>query len=80
MTCQIDSNNILLKSFIRIFLHNLRGWLLIDILTILPYRLFIPKTENIFSLRDYFNLFKLLRTVKFFINSDKKLLYHSQDL
>ncbi|CAD8067424.1 unnamed protein product [Paramecium sonneborni] len=79
MICQIDNNNILLKTFSSIFIHNLTGWLIFDILTILPYKLFVKKMEDSFQLRDYFNLFKLIRVFKYFTKTDRKILYHSAD-
>ncbi|CAD8058760.1 unnamed protein product [Paramecium primaurelia] len=79
MICQIDNNNILLRKFSSIFIHNLTGWLIFDILTIIPYKLFLEKMEDTFQLRDYFNLLKLIRLLKYFIKTDRKILYHSAD-
>ncbi|CAD8068174.1 unnamed protein product [Paramecium sonneborni] len=79
MICQVDNNNILLKTFPSIFIHNLTGWLIFDILTIIPYKVFVIKIEDSFQLRDYFNLLKLIRLFKYFIKTDRKILYHSAD-
>lgn len=79
MICQIDNNNNLLRTFSSIFIHNLSGWLIFDILTIIPYKLFIEKMQDSFSLRDYFNLLKLIRLLKYFIKTDRKILYYSVD-
>lgn len=39
----------------------------------------IQKKEDIFGLRDYLNLLKLLKMAKYFIKTDRKILYHSAD-
>lgn len=53
--------------------------MIFDILSILPYKIMIQKNEDIFSLRDYLNLLKLLKIAKYFFKTDRKILYHSAD-
>lgn len=68
LTCLYDENNKLLVKHTQILKFYLKSWLLADIISILPYEnLFEKNSKNEFSNQDYFQLFKLLRILKYFL-------------
>ncbi|CAD8065623.1 unnamed protein product [Paramecium sonneborni] len=69
ITCQIDKNYNLINTFQAIFLFNLQRWLLFDIISIIPYKLFI----NDFTDQLCLNLLKLLRFIKYFSYNERQI-------
>ncbi|CAD8045454.1 unnamed protein product [Paramecium primaurelia] len=74
ITCQIDKNYNLIDTFQDIFLFNLQRWLLLDIISIIPYKLFV----NNFTEQLCLNLLKLLRFVKYFSYNERQIYQETQ--
>ncbi|CAD8157597.1 unnamed protein product [Paramecium pentaurelia] len=74
ITCQIDKNYNLIDTFQAIFLFNLQRWLIFDILSIIPYKLFV----NNFIDQLCLNLLKLLRFVKYFSYNERQIYQETQ--
>ncbi|CAD8156614.1 unnamed protein product [Paramecium pentaurelia] len=74
ITCQIDKNYNLINTFQAIFLFNLQRWLLLDIISIIPYKLFV----NNFTEQLCLNLLKLLRFVKYFSYNERQIYQETQ--
>ncbi|CAD8151326.1 unnamed protein product [Paramecium pentaurelia] len=75
ITCQIDNNYNLINTFSDIFLFNLQRWLIFDIISIIPYKLFAPTFFHLMGL----NLFKLLRFFKYFCYNERYIYQESHN-
>ncbi|CAD8069427.1 unnamed protein product [Paramecium sonneborni] len=75
LTCQIDNNYNLINTFIDIFLFNLQRWLIFDIVSIIPYKLFPLTYYDLMGL----HLLKLLRFIKYFCYNERFIYQESQN-
>ncbi|CAK62498.1 unnamed protein product (macronuclear) [Paramecium tetraurelia] len=75
ITCQIDNNYNLINNFFDIFLFNLQRWLIFDIISIIPYKLFAPTFFDLMGL----NLLKLLRFIKYFCYNERQIYQESHN-
>ncbi|CAD8153937.1 unnamed protein product [Paramecium octaurelia] len=74
ITCQIDKNYNLINTFQAIFIFNLQRWLVFDLISIIPYKLFV----NSFTEQLCLNLLKLLRFVKYFSYNERQIYQETQ--